>query len=144
MNSLYTLLVSLQEVFKRSYKKGNLFSTVILAIMLPTGTVMSSHIHLKLEGVLYFSISKTRFYRFMSSKVFNWDSIWMKIFKLIPSTETDDRLVVALDDSVIPKSGKKIFGCENFFDHVAKHYQNTYPWSQCFIQIDLLKLIQTQ
>ena len=144
MDTLHPLLVSLQEVFKRSHKKGNLFSAVILAMILPIGTAMSSHIHRKLEEVLYFSISKTRFYRFMSSKVFSWDKIWMKIFKLIQSAETNDRLIVALDDSMTPKSGKKIFGCENFFDHAAKHNQSSYPWSQCFVQIGLLKFVHTR
>ena len=121
MDTLHPLLVSLQEVFKRSHKKGKLFSAVILAIILPIVSAMSNHIHRKLEQVLYFSISKTRFYRFMSSKVFNWDIIWMKIFKLIPYSETNNRLILALDDSITPKSGKKIFGCESFFDHAAKH-----------------------
>ncbi|MFT4694065.1 MAG: hypothetical protein ACI8TE_000964 [Francisella sp.] len=36
----------------------------------------------------------------MASKTFNWDGIWMKIFKLIPSPTTDNRLMVVLDDSV--------------------------------------------
>lgn len=144
MDTLHPLLVSLQEVFKRSHKKGKLFSAIILAMIVPIGTAMSSHIYRKLEEVLYFSISKTRFYRFMGSKVFNWDKIWMKIFKLIPSAETNDRLIVALDDSMTPKSGKKIFGCENFFDHAAKHNQSSYPWSQCFIQVGLLKFVHTR
>ena len=144
MDTLHPLLVSLQEVFKRSHKKGKLFSGIILAMILPIGTAMSSHIHRKLEQVLYFSINKTRFYRFMSSKVFNWDSIWMKVFRLIPSPETNGRLIVALDDSMTPKSGKKIFGCENFFDHAAKHNQSSYPWSQCFVQIGLLKFVHTR
>jgi hypothetical protein len=144
MDTLHPLLVSLQEIFKRSHKKGQLFSAVILAMILPIGTAMSSHIHRKLEQVLYFSINKTRFYRFMASKTFNWDSIWMKVFKLIPSPTTNGRLIVALDDSMTPKSGKKIFGCEHFFDHAAKHNQSQYPWSQCFVQIGLLKIVHTR
>ena len=144
MDTLHPLLVSLQEIFKRSHKKGNLFSNIILAMILPIGTAMSSHIHRKLEHVLYFSISKTRFYRFMSSKVFNWDNIWLKVFKLIPSPGTNGRFIVALDDSMTPKSGKKRFGCEKFFDHAAKHNQSSYPWSQCFVQIVLLQFVHTR
>lgn len=144
MDTLHPLLVSLQEVFKRSHKKGKLFSAVILAMILPIGTAMSSHIHRKLEQGLYFGINKTRFYRFMASKTFNWDGIWKKVFGLIPSPTTNDRLIVALDDSMTPKSGKKIFGCEHFFDHAAKHNQSQYPWSQCFVQIGLLKLVHTR
>ena len=53
MDNLHYLLVSLQEVFKRSHKKGKLFSAVILAMILPIGTAMSSHIHRKLEYILY-------------------------------------------------------------------------------------------
>jgi subfamily B ATP-binding cassette protein HlyB/CyaB len=42
---------TLQDVFKRSHKKGQLFSAVILTMILPIGTAMSSHIHRKLGQV---------------------------------------------------------------------------------------------
>jgi hypothetical protein len=80
----------------------------------------------------------------MASKCFSWNRIWQAVFKLIPLPLTDGRLITALDDSTTPKSGKEIFGCEHFFDHAAKHNQSKYPWSQCFVQLGLLKFIHTR
>jgi len=42
------------------------------------------------------------------------------VWGLIPSPETDGRLLVALDDYINPKIGKSIFGCETIFDHAPK------------------------
>ena len=144
MDTLKPLLNHLQAVFKRSAHKGQLFSAVILTMILPIGSGISSQIYRKLVQIVGYSISKTRFYRFMASKCFNWDTIWRAVFKLIPSPLTDGRLILALDDSTTPKSGKEIFGCEHFYDHAAKHNQSRYPWSQCYVQLGLLKFIHTR
>ena len=50
--------------------------------------------------------------------------------------------LVALDDSIITKVGKKIFGCEEIFDHVAKSNQSKYPWAQNIVSVGLLKQIK--
>ena len=144
MDTLKPLLNHLQAVFKRSAHKGQLFSAVILTMILPIGSGISSQIYRKLVQIVGYSISKTRFYRFMASKCFNWDTVWRAVFKLIPSPLTDGRLILALDDSTTPKSGKEIFGCEHFYDHAAKHNQSRYPWSQCYVQLGLLKFIHTR
>ena len=51
-------------------------------------------------------------------------------------------MLVALDDSINPKTGKKIFACQHHFDHAAKHNQRRYPWSQKIVSIGLLKSIK--
>jgi len=61
---------------------------------------------------------------------------------MIPAPLTDGRLIVALDDSINPKTGKKIFGCQHIFDHAAKHNQSKYPWAQNIVAIGLLKKIK--
>jgi hypothetical protein len=38
------------------------------------------------------------------------------------------RLLVALDDHINPKTGKKIFGCDRVLDHAVKQNQSKYPW----------------
>jgi len=144
MDTLQPLLNHLQALFKRSAQKGQLFSAVILSLIIPIGSGISSQIHRKLLQVLSYPLSKTRFYRFMASKCFNWDKIWQAVFKLIPFPLSDGQLVLALDDSTTPKSGKEIFACEHFFDHAAKHNQSKYPWSQCFVELRLLKFIHTR
>lgn len=144
MDTLQPLLIALQSVFTRSKNKRHLFGDIILAIIIPFGSAKSSNLYRKLTHILNHTISKTRFYRFMASNFLPWDKIWPCVFKLISLPMTNGRLLLALDDSTNPKSGKKIFGCEHFFDHAAKHNQSKYPWSQCFVQIGLLKFIHTR
>jgi SRSO17 transposase len=49
---------------------------------------------------------------------------------------------LVLDDTINPKTGKKIFGCYNFFDHAAKQNQSKFPWAQNIVQVGLLKRIK--
>jgi hypothetical protein len=51
---------------------------------------------------------------------------------------------VALDDSINPKSGKKIFACGHFHDHAAKANRTRYPWSQCIVAIGMLKRVKSR
>ena len=66
------------------------------------------------------------------------------MWKLIPEPATDGRIMLALDDSINPKTGKKIFGCGYFFNHASKGNQSDYPWSQCILAIGLLKKIKSR
>jgi hypothetical protein len=63
---------------------------------------------------------------------------------MIPSPATQGRMIVALDDSINPKSGRKIFGCGHFHDHAAKTNRSSYPWSQCIVAIGLLKQVKSR
>jgi hypothetical protein len=87
-------------------------------------------------------ISKRRFYTFMASNKLPWDKLWIKLWNTIPDPLTDGRLLVALDDSINPKTGKKIFGCSYIFDHAAKSNQTKYPWAQNVVLLGLLKSIK--
>lgn len=51
-------------------------------------------------------------------------------------------MLIALDDSINNKTGRKIFGCGFFHDHTAKLNQTAYPWSQNIVSIGLLKIIK--
>jgi hypothetical protein len=59
---------------------------------------------------------------------------------MIPQPETNGRLIVALDDYLNPKTGKKIFDCAKMFDHAAKQNQSRYPWAQNIVAIGFLKV----
>jgi len=61
---------------------------------------------------------------------------------MIPTPVTDGRLLVALDDFINPKTGRKIFGCAHIFDHAAKANQSKYPWAQNVVLVGLLKQIK--
>jgi hypothetical protein len=54
---------------------------------------------------------------------------------------TDGRLLLAADDSVSPKTGKHIDGCDYHYDHAAKTNQAKYVWSQNIVQVGLLKWV---
>jgi hypothetical protein len=77
----------------------------------------------------------------MASPKLPWEILWQTIWKLIPLPTTDGRIILAADDSMNPKTGKKIYGCHHFFDHSAKINQNHYIWSQNIVQLGLLKLV---
>ena len=53
-------------------------------------------------------------------------------------------IIVAVDDSINPKSGRKIFACGHFHDHATKNNQTSYPWAQCILTIGLLKKVQSR
>ncbi|TXL08045.1 hypothetical protein BMR07_02950 [Methylococcaceae bacterium CS1] len=78
----------------------------------------------------------------MASPTLPWAGLWQTIWGLIPSPETDGRILVGLDDSIITKVGKKIFGCEAIFDHAAKSNQSKYPWAQNIVSVGLLKQVK--
>ena len=78
----------------------------------------------------------------MASSKLPWDKLWPKIWSSIPEPFTDDRLLVALDDFINPKTGKNIFGCSYIFDHAAKSNQAKYPWAQNVVLVGLLKMIE--
>jgi hypothetical protein len=59
-----------------------------------------------------------------------------------PQPAVNGRLLLALDDFINPKTGKKIFACASFFDHAAKINQPKYAWSQNVVSIGLLKVVK--
>ncbi len=63
---------------------------------------------------------------------------------MIPDPLTDGRLLLALDDYINPKTGKKIFGCAKVFDHDAKANQSKYPWAQNIVAVGLLKIVKVR
>jgi hypothetical protein len=49
-------------------------------------------------------------------------------------------LLLALDDSINPKTGRKVFACQDTFDHAAKTNQSQFPWAQTIVTVGLLKI----
>lgn len=78
----------------------------------------------------------------MASPKIPWQRLWKGLWMMIPEPLTNDRLLLALDDYINPKTGKKIFGCANVFDHAAKQNQTKYPWAQNIVVIGLLKMVK--
>ena len=116
---------------EKAMNAGSWFIYTILAILVPFTSSKTSNI-LRCLNTLFTNtnIGKKRFYTFMASPKIPWEQLWQRLWQMIDNPLTDGRLLVALDDYINPKTGKKIFGCANVFDHAAKQNQSKYPWAQ--------------
>jgi hypothetical protein len=143
---LHDILEKLKNEFAYSRKgaeRGIWFIYTIVAIIVPFTSSKTSNLLRCLKGLFGFAgIRKKRYYTFMASPKVPWQRLWQCLWKMIPAPLTDDRLLLALDDYINPKTGKKIFGCGNVFDHAAKQNQSRYPWAQNIVAIGLLKIVK--
>jgi hypothetical protein len=143
---LHDILKKLKNEFAHSRKgseRGIWFIYTIIAIIIPFTSSKTSNILRCLNTLFGFTgIRKKRFYTFMASPKIPWRHLWQCLWKMIPDPLTDDRLLLALDDYINPKTGKQIFGCGKFFDHAAKQNQSRYPWAQNIVVVGLLKMVK--
>ena len=143
---LHDILGKLKNEFHLSRKadeRGTWFVYTIVAIIIPFTSSKTSNLLRCLTGLFGFSgIPKKRFYTFMASPKIPWHRLWTCLWKMICEPLTDGRLLLALDDYINPKTGKKIFGCSKVFDHAAKQNQSRYPWAQNVVAVGLLKTVK--
>jgi len=143
---LHHFLKELKSEFVNSRKgeeRGTWFVYTLLAIIVPFTSSKTSNLLRSLKTLFGFSIlSKKRYYTFMGSSKIPWHRLWPKLWKMIPEPLSDGRLLIALDDYINPKTGKKVFGCSHVFDHAAKQNQSKYPWAQNIVSIGLLKIVK--
>jgi len=123
-------------------ERGAWFVYTLLAVVTHFTSSHTASLLRCLQTLFGLQLSKRRFYTFMASSKLPWPSLWTALWSLIPNPTTAGRLLLALDDTINPKTGKKIFGCASFFDHAAKANQSNYPWSQNVAAIGLLKIIK--
>jgi hypothetical protein len=138
---LKSIFDPIQSEFQKSQYRGKLFIVILLSILLPAVGSRSSQLFLIIKSVFGFRLTRRRFYIMMASPKLPWMSLWQCLWKLIPSPLTDGRLVLAADDSINPKTGKRIHGCDYHYDHADKVNQAKYVWSQNIVQVGLLKSI---
>lgn len=136
-----SLVKEIQSQFSKNVGRSHLFTTTLLSIILPVTGSRSSQLLRTLTTLFEITITQRRFYIFMASPKFPWEALWQCLWRLIPSPLTDGRLILAADDSMSPKTGKKIYGCDYHFDHAAKMNQSHHVWSQNIVQVGLLKWI---
>lgn len=117
------------------------FVLTLQAILVPVTASRTSNLLRSIETLFGLVIPQWNYYTFMASPKLPWIMIWEFLWRAIPKPFTDGRLLLALDDSINPKTGKHIFACQNVFDHAAKTNQNRYPWSQTIVTVGLLKRI---
>lgn len=144
---LHDLLTPLQKEFSKTnqgQKRKVWFAYTLLAVVVPFTSSITSNLLRSLQTLFGLDIQSQRFYAFMASTTVPWKRLWHTMWGMISSPATNGRILVALDDSINPKSGRKIFGCGHFHDHAAKGNQSTYPWSQCILAIGLLKKVKSR
>jgi len=144
---LRDLLMPLQEEFshtKQGQKRKVWFAYTLLAVVIPFTSSITSNLLRALQTLFGLEIKSQRFYTFMGSTTLPWKGLWETMWGMIPAPTTEERIVVALDDSINPKTGRKVFGCAHFHDHAAKGNQSSYPWSQCILAIGLLKKVKSR
>lgn len=142
---LRNILSPLQQEFNHRCKgdeRGAWFVYTLLAVITHFTSSRSANLLRCLQTLFGLSLSQRRFYIFMASSKLPWSRLWATLWSLIPNPATKGRLLLALDDYINPKTGKKIFGCAPFFDHAAKINQSKYPWSQNIVSIGLLKMVK--
>jgi len=142
---LRDLLTPLQQDFSdtaQGRKRSVWFIYTLLAVVVPFTSSITSNLLRSLNTLFGFSIEMQRFYTFMGSSTLPWEQLWRSVWGMIPSPLVDGRLLVALDDTINLKTGRKIFGYGFFHDHASKGNQATYPWSQCIVSTGLLKQVK--
>jgi hypothetical protein len=142
---LRDLLLALQAPFSHTTlgrERAHWFVFTLLAVIVPFTSSMTSNLLRSLPLLFGLDLNRRRFYTFMASSTLPWDRLWSVLWGLIPNPLVDGRVLVALDDSINNKCGRKIFGSGFFHDHTAKLNQPSYPWSQNIVSIGLLKVVK--
>lgn len=142
---LRDLLTALQTPFsdsKLGRERARWFVFTLLVVIVPFTSSMTSNLLRSLRMLFGLELDRRRFYTFMASAKLPWVHLWQMLWSQIPDPCVEGRLLVALDDSINNKTGRKIFGCGFFHDHTAKLNQPSYPWSQNVVSIGLLKRIK--
>jgi hypothetical protein len=111
------------------------------AIIVPITASRTSNLLRAIETLFGVRVAEWRYYTFMASVKLPWERLWALLWSLIPNPLTDGRLLLSVDDSINPKTGKLIYACQTTFDHAAKANQTRYPWAQTIVTVGLLKKI---
>ena len=144
MTILQRLGTQIQHLFpgnEHGQERAQWFLLALQSILLPITASRTSNLLRTIATVFGWHLDQTRFYTFMASPKLPWDRVWALLWRSIPEPLTDGRLLLALDDSLNPKTGKKVFACEHSFDHAAKTNQSRFPWAQTLVTVGLLRVI---
>jgi hypothetical protein len=142
MSMLRTLALDFQALFAATEKGQERLRWLLLtlqAIIVPITASRTSNLLRAIETLFGVSIAEWRYYTFMASVKLPWEELWEALWRRIPSPLSGGRLLLALDDSINPKTGKHIYACQDTFDHAAKTNQKRYPWAQTIVTLGLLK-----
>ena len=71
--------------------------------------------------IFNFITSYTNFHRFFNKYKWSIDDLSLKFLEIAIKIFNLREIVIAGDDTLVPKFGRKIFGCCVHFDHSRKH-----------------------
>ena len=109
---LRDLLLPLQAEFSytaQGQKRKVWFAYTLLAIVVPFTSSITSNLLRALQTLFGLQLQSQRFYAFMASPALPWKRLWSAMWGMIPSPSIEGRIMIALDDSINPKSGKENF-----------------------------------
>ncbi len=112
MMILYDILTTLKHEFATSRKgeeRGTWLVYTLLAIIVPFASSKTSNLLRCIETIFGLSVRKKRYYRFMASPKIPWNKLWQRLWRMIPEPLTEGRLIIAIDDYINPKTGRRIF-----------------------------------
>ncbi len=135
--ALATQFQSLCAGTRRERERARWFILTPQAILIPITASRTSNLLRAIATLLGVTITQPRYYSVMASVKLPWLGLWGRLWRAIPDPFTDGLLVVALDDSINGKTGRKVFGCQRSFDHAAKVNQNQYPGGQTLVTVGL-------
>lgn len=141
MLMLPTFSAELQSLFpmtRHGQERARWFVLTLQAILVPLTVSRTSNLLRAIETLFGVTIAQWRYYTFMGSVKLPWEAVWEALWRAIPGPLVDGRLLLALDDSINPKTGRQIFACQTTFDHAAKPNQTCWPWAQTLVIVGLL------
>ena len=141
MTILRTLAREFQCLFpptENGQERLRWFVLTLQAILVPITMSRTSNLLRAIETLFGVSIAQWRYYTFMASVKLPWERVWEALWRAIANPLVAGRLLLALDDSINPKTGKHIFACQRTFDHAAKPNQTRWPWAQTIVTVGLL------
>jgi hypothetical protein len=89
-------------------ERGVWFVYTLLAVITHFTSSRNANLLRCLQTLCGLSLSQYRFYIFMASSKLPWPRLWTTMWSLIPNPTTKRRLLLSLDDTINPKTGKKI------------------------------------
>jgi hypothetical protein len=137
---LATQFQALFPATEHGQQRGRWFILTLQAILVPITASRTSNLLRTIATLFGVVIAQSRYY-IMASVKLPWARVWETLWRAIPDPLTAGRLLLALDDWINPKTGRKVFACQTTFDHAAKTNQSPYPWAQTIVTVGLLKVI---
>lgn len=139
--ALATQFQSLFPATDHGQERWRWFMLTLQAILVPITASRTSNLRRTIATLFGVEIAQSRYYTFMASVKLAWGPVWEILWRAIPDPLTDGRLLLAVDDSINPKTGRKVFACQDTFDHAAKTNQSQFVWAQTIVTVGLLKII---